>query len=160
MRRLNEHRIRQLFYVGLFFKGLDGVLECAGGIVLAFISTNAIVTLSNQLTQSELIEDPHDFIATYLVHFASTFSVSSQHFFAFYLFIHGAIKVGLVAGLLLDKLWAYPVALVLMGLFDAYQLYRISYTHSLGLAVLTVLDVIIIVLIWHEWGVTRRRRGA
>ncbi|ESX08039.1 hypothetical protein X766_34440 [Mesorhizobium sp. LSJC255A00] len=41
-----------------------------------------------------------------------------------------------------------------------YQVYRYSYTYSPGLLVLTVFDAVVMVLIWHEWGVMRRHRLA
>ena len=43
-----------------------------------------------------------------------------------------------------------------MSLFVLYQLYRFSYTHGFGLIVLTVFDVIVMILIWHEYGLMRR----
>ena len=43
-----------------------------------------------------------------------------------------------------------------MGLFVLYQLYRYSYTQSFGLIVLTVFDIFVIILIWHEWRILRR----
>jgi hypothetical protein len=42
------------------------------------------------------------------------------------------------------------------GLFIVYQLYRFSYTHGFGLIVLTVFDVFVIGLIWHEYRLVRR----
>jgi len=43
-----------------------------------------------------------------------------------------------------------------MSLFIFYQLYRFFYTPSLGLIVLTVFDLIVMVLIWHEYRLSRR----
>jgi uncharacterized membrane protein len=58
--------------------------------------------------------------------------------------------------LIRNKLWAYPASLLVLGLFSAYQLYRFSYTHSVGLIVLTVFDVIVMELIWHEYRLVSR----
>lgn len=66
------------------------------------------------------------------------------------------VKLLLVIGLLRNKLWSYPVSLVVLGLFITYQLYRFSYTHGAGLIVLTVFDIVIMGLIWHEYGLVRR----
>lgn len=62
----------------------------------------------------------------------------------------------LVAGLLREKLWAYPASIVVFGLFIFYQLARFRYTHSVELLLLTVLDVIIILLTWHEYRFLKR----
>jgi uncharacterized membrane protein len=51
---------------------------------------------------------------------------------------------------------AYPASLVALALFIAYQIYRFSYTQSAGLIALTVFDVIVMGLIWHEYRLVRR----
>jgi uncharacterized membrane protein len=155
---MNERRIHQMFEVSVLLKGAHALIECMGGLSLAFVSTGAIAALVNTLTQEELIEDPHDFVATHLLVLAQNFSVSSQHFYAFYLLSHGLVKIFLVIGLLANKLWSYPASLAVMSLFILYQLYRFFYTRSLGLIVLTVFDLIVMVLIWHEYRLLRRHR--
>ena len=66
----------------------------------------------------------------------------------------------LVIGLLKNKLWAYPASLIALGLFVLYQLYRFSYTHGAGLIVLTVFDLLVMSLIWHEYRLVRRHLSA
>ena len=153
---MNERRIHQIFQISVLLKGAHALVECIGGLVLAFVSTSAITRLVNALTQEELLEDPNDFVAAHLLSLAQNFTVSTQRFYAFYLLSHGVIKAFLVIGLLRNKLWAYPVSLVVLGLFIVYQLYRYSYTHAFGLIVLTVFDVFVIGLIWHEYRLVRR----
>ena len=153
---MNEHRIHQIFQFGLLLKGAHAVIECAGGIAVAVISTSTITNLVNTLTQEELIEDPKDWIATHLLTMAQNYSVQTKHFYAFYLLSHGIVKLLLVIGLLKGKLWSYPASLIVLGLFIAYQLYRFSYTHGAGLIVLTVFDLVVMWLIWHEYGLVRR----
>ena len=153
---MNERRIHQIFEISVLLKGAHALIECIGGLILVIMSTNVITSMVNVFTQEELIEDPNDFVATHLLSLAQNFTVSTQHFYAFYLLSHGLIKVLLVIGLLRNKLWAYPVSLVVLGLFIVYQLYRFSYTHGLGLIVLTVFDVMVMGLIWHEYRLVRR----
>ena len=43
-----------------------------------------------------------------------------------------------------------------MSLFIVYQLYRYVDTHAFDLVVLTVFDLIVIGLIWHEYRLMRR----
>ena len=139
---MNERRVHQIFEIGILLKGAHALIECIGGLVLAFVSTSAITGLVNALSQEELIEYPNDFIAAHLLSLAQNFTVSTQRFYAFYLLSHGVIKVFLVAGLRRNKLWAYSVSLVVLGLCIVCQLYRFSYTHGVGLIMLTVFDVI------------------
>src|SRR5712664_4878052 len=153
---MNARRIHQVFQLSVLLKGAHAAIECVGGIALALVSTSTIADLVNALTQEELIEDPKDFIATYLLTMARQFSVGMKHFYAFYLLSHGAVKLLLVIGLLRNKLWSYPASLMVLGLFIVYQLYRFSYTHGIGLIVLTVFDIFVIGLIWHEYRLVRR----
>ena len=152
---MNERRIHQAFQVSVLLKGAHALIECAGGISFALISTSTIRDLVNTLTQEELIEDPKDFFATHLLSMAQQFSVGTKQFYAFYLLSHGAVKLLLVAGLLRNKLWSYPASLVVLGLFVAYQLYRFSYTHGIGLIALTLFDIVVMGLIWHEYKLVR-----
>ena len=153
---MNERRIHQVFEVSILLKGAHALIECLGGLALAFVSTSTISAVVNMFTQEELIEDPHDLIATHLLAFSQNFSVSSKHFYAFYLLSHGAIKVLLVIGLLKGKLWSYPASIVVLGIFILYQIYRYIYTKSPGLVVLTVFDLFVLGLIWHEYRLVRR----
>jgi uncharacterized membrane protein len=156
---MNEQHIHRIFQVGIILKGLHARIECAGGVALYFISTESIVHWVDLLTQEELIEDPDDFVATHLLMVAQHLSVGTETFYAFYLLSHGLVNVALVIGLLRGRLWAYPVSLAVLVAFIAYQGYRYSYTHSIGLMVLTAFDIVIIWLIWHEWRLLRLRRA-
>ncbi|KAA3447042.1 DUF2127 domain-containing protein [Mesorhizobium sp. SARCC-RB16n] len=158
MRAVDEHRIHQIFEVGVWLKGAHALIECIGGALLYVVTTATIASWVNAFTQDELIEDPNDFIAGYLSQVAGHFSVASKEFYAFYLLSHGLIKLFLVVGLLRGKLWSYPASLMALGAFMIYQVYRYSYTHSAGLLVLTVFDAVVMVLIWHEWKVVRQHR--
>jgi uncharacterized membrane protein len=153
---MNERRIHQIFEVSILLKGAHAVIECLAGIAIAIVSTENVVEIANRLTQEELVEDPGDFIATRLVSLAQNFSIAEKNFYAVYLLSHGVVKLLLVAGLLRNKLWSYPASLVVLGLFIVYQLYRFSYTHSIGLIVLSVFDIVVMWLIWHEYSLLRR----
>ena len=153
---MNESRIHRIFQVSVLLKGAHALIECAGGIAIALVSTDTIAKIVNQLTQEELVQDPNDFIAMHLLALAKNFSVQTKHFYAYYLLSHGAVKLLLVAGLLRNKLWSYPASLIVMGLFVLYQCYRYTYTHGVGLIALTVFDILVMVLIWHEYRLMRR----
>ncbi len=156
---MNEQRIHRIFEVSVLLNGAHAVIECVGGLALAFVTTTSIAGWVNRLTQDELVEDPHDFIATHLLNMAQGFSVTTKNFYAFYLLSHGIVKLALVAGLLRNKLWAYPASLIVLALFIIYQIFRFYHAHSVGLVVLTVFDLIVMFLIWHEYGLIRRHRS-
>ena len=149
-------KLHKAFQISVFLKGGHAALELIGGVGLAFVSAGTITNLIVSLVQEELKEDPHDIIANYLFTFAQQLSVKSKTFAAFYLLSHGVVKLILVAELLRKKLWAYPASLVVLGVFIAYQAYRFTLTHSIGLIVLSMFDLLVIILIWHEYRVVRR----
>ncbi len=144
-----EKYIHKVFVWGILLKAFDGILEMLAGIALLFTGTltNIVVTL----IQHELLEDPNDFLALQFQHTLPTFLANSGFFASLYLLSHGIIKIVLVAGLLRDKLWAYPSAIVVFTLFIVYQIYRYTFTHSVFLLALTVLDFAVIWLTWHEY---------
>jgi uncharacterized membrane protein len=143
--------VHVLFEVGVLLKGIDGVLEIVGGVLLLVVDPNQLYHVVRLLTQHELSEDPHDLIATYLLHTAGHLSASTELFGALYLLWHGLVKAGLVAALLLRRRWAYPAAMIAFALFVLYQLYRYSNTHSFGLLLLSAVDVFVIALTWLEY---------
>ncbi len=156
--------LHRAFEAGMILKGLDGVLEIAGGMLLLFLSPQTIQHIVKVLTAHELSEDPHDLIARYLLHTAGHLTHGTTLFGAVYLLSHGVAKVVLVALVLRGKLWAYPWIIALLVAFIVYQVYRITAVHfSAGLTALTVFDVALVWLTWREYQSRRSRprvRGA
>jgi uncharacterized membrane protein len=157
--QVKEKKIREIFKISVFLKGLHALLELIGGFLLLFVKTSTITHFVISLTQEELTEDPDDLVANFLFQHAQNLSINSQRFAAFYLLSHGVIKLLLVAGLLRDKLWAYPSSMVVMGIFILYQMYRFTLTHSLGLVALSVFDVVLVWLVWHEYNLIKQQRN-
>jgi len=153
---VQEKRIHQIFAVSVSLKGLHALLEIVGGFALYFTSTATILGWISSYSQDQLSDDPNDWVATHLLRFGKTFSVAQHDFFAFYLLSHGFVKLLLVYGLLKEKLWAYPASFVVFGAFIAYQLYRYSFTHEIALIALSVFDLFVLALAWHEYQLLRR----
>jgi uncharacterized membrane protein len=148
----------RLFQIGIIGKGLDGAAELLGGILLLLTSADRLRHLAVVLTQGELSEDPHDLIATHLLHSAVSLTGGAVRFGAIYLLVHGAVKVVLVSALLVNKLWAYPWMIGFLSLFIGYQLYRIALQPSGGLTALTVFDALVLVLTVREYRRQRQHR--
>lgn len=138
--------IHLLFLTGVVIKAIDGVLEVIGGVLLVVTSSERIHHIVRLLTRQELSEDPGDLIANYLLRATHHLSLATKNFAAAYLLVHGIIKIGLVAGLLLRRHRAYPAAIVAFFLFVIYQLYRYTDTGSPNLLALSALDVFVIIL--------------
>ncbi|GAA4026747.1 DUF2127 domain-containing protein [Arthrobacter methylotrophus] len=145
------------FRVSLILKGLDGVLELIGGILLLLVTPQQIGDLARFLTQHELAQDPHDFVANSLLHVTSNLSGSATLFGAIYLLLHGLVKIVLVWAVLKDKLWAYPWMIAFLLVFIIYQAYRILVVFSWGLILLTAFDIFIVWITGREYRIHRAR---
>ena len=146
-----EEKIHLAFEISLLLKALFALGQIIGGIVALFVTKDFLLKTVSVLTQEELAEDPRDLIANYLLHSAQNLSIGTQLFVTLYLLGHGSIKLWLIIGLLRQKLWYYPTAILVFGLFIVYQLYRFNFTHSVWLLLITLVDVIVIALTWHEY---------
>jgi uncharacterized membrane protein len=145
------------FDVTLLVKGLDGVFELIGGVLLLIISPDAINSFVRWLTLNELSLNPHDFVARHLLHFTGNLH-ATQAFGAAYLLVHGVAKLVVVGGLYRRARWSYPVAFVFLGGFGIYQIYRLWLVHfSFLLLALTLFDAVILALTIVEF---RRMRAA
>ncbi len=149
--RTSPTLVHRAFALGILAKGLNGGVELIAGGLLFLVRPATISQMLLFLTQHELIEDPHDLIANYLVTVAGHFSADTQWFGAMYLLSHGVIKVGLVLALWQRRLWAYPTAIIFFLLFIVYQVYRYTYAPSPWLILLTVLDLAVVLLTWLEY---------
>lgn len=139
------------YEIGIIIKGIDGTLELLGGILVLALSPHTITGITAFLTEDALRENPHNFIALRVQHAGHHLASGHTVFAAAFLLTHGLVKVVLVTCLLLNKLWAYPWALVVLSFFLVYQVYLLITAPTFGMAFLTVLDVIIIFLVYREW---------
>jgi uncharacterized membrane protein len=141
----------RIFEIGIILKGLDGLLETIGGLLLFAVTPATIDQLAARLTQHELSEDSNDFIARHLLRSAHGLTGSAVTFAAVYLLLHGIIKIVLVVALLRNQAWAYPAMIAFLLVFIVYQLYRLLLSPTFGLTVLTIFDAFIVWLTWREW---------
>ena len=139
------------FEFGIISKGLNAILEIIAGTLLLFLSNEKIVQIVVALTSEELSQDPRDYLARFFIKTAQNLSVDSRLFGSMYLLSHGIIKIGLVLALYKRKIWAYPLAITVFGLFIIYQIYKFTYSHSLWLIIFSILDIIVIIATWFEY---------
>ena len=142
-----QTRLHQLFVVSVALKGLHALVELAGGVALYLFSTDAIVRWLWEAGRS------NDWVAR----FAHSFSRPEHELYAFYLVSHGIVNGVIVAGLLWRKRWSYQATFVVLTLFIAYQLYRYSYTHDIGLIAISIIDLIVMALAWNEYRLFKHR---
>lgn len=148
--------LEKVFEGGIIIKGITGLFEFLSGLLLFFVSPATMHRFIAFVTQRELLEDPHDKIANFLVHSTQHIGTGSKTFLIIYLWIHAIIKLIAVIGILKNQLWAYPFSLITLGLLMLYQLYTVFFVKpSVGMILLTIFDVFILWLIWREYGKVR-----
>ena len=146
-----EKYIHEIFDITLVLKGIHALIEIISAVFVYFISQQFVSNVVIWMTKEELLEDPRDLFSNYLIKFAGSFSLSSQHFVAFYLLSHGIIKMILVVELFKERLWAYPTSIAVFSMFIIYQIYRFTIMQSVWLIFFTILDLAVIFLTIHEY---------
>lgn len=141
----------RLFKVALALKGIDGAIELIGAIVLLIIPTGTVQTLVNDVLARDLLGPSDGSLARHFVSGTAEFASGNRTFAVLYLGLHGVVKLALVVAMLRRIRPAYPVAVVVLGAFVVYEIYRATQTGSVLLPFLATLDIAIIVLIIREF---------
>jgi uncharacterized membrane protein len=126
-------------------------MDILAGISAYFVTQQFLFKLVERLMRTELLDNPNDVIASFLLTSVDHFSLSTRNFTAAYLLSHGVIKLWLIIGLLRGKLRYYPLAIAVFGAFIVYQLYRFTLSQSPWLVLITVVDLVVIALTWQEY---------
>lgn len=148
--------MHQVFELGLLAKGIFAASELVSGLLIWLIPVDGVVQIVRMLTRHELAADPTDRVANWLLRMADGYSVHAQHFWALYLIVHALAKLTVVAGLALNIIWAYPASIVVLVGFIAYQGQQYVLNHDPVMIALTLFDLVMIWLIWHEYRQLKR----
>ncbi len=148
MKTMSEHTYHLLFRIGIIVKAAATVFELAGGAVLWFTANTALNGAILFLTGDELIE--HGLFRAV--------TPEAQHLWALLLLGHGVVKLFLVIGLLKERLWSYPSSAAVFTMFVIYQIYETLVAPSLFIDALTAFDIVLILLILHEYRYRLRHR--
>jgi uncharacterized membrane protein len=151
VKETRERVLDLVFLVGVLFKGIDGLVELIGGLVLLIATPVQLLGAARALTAEELAEDPNDIIANLILHGAQHLESATVLFVAIYLLLHGIVKLAIVAALLLGTRRVYPWAIAALLLFLVFQIYELFVAPSWTVVLLTIFDAIIILLTWREW---------
>lgn len=143
--------IDKAFEIVILAKSFFGVIEILTGIILAISGRLNMNTLIVNLAKQEILEDPRDFLANYLISALNNFSAGMYLFAVIYITFHGVVNIFLAVSLAKNKIWAYPCAISAFGIFIIYQIYKYFHTYSNLLLVLIILDIIIVVIIYLEY---------
>lgn len=130
---------------------VNGVLELGGGLFLSLLSAEDVKRLIEVLLQGELLNDPQDAVATFLLRSSTHITPAVQHGVSVYLLSHGIVKMVLIFSMWKKRPWSYPVFIVLLSLLCLYQMYHFVLSHSILLLVITIYDLFIVWFAWKEY---------
>jgi uncharacterized membrane protein len=142
----------QLYLVTIAIKGIDGAIELVAGILLLVIPRQLHELLS--AASGEAFEHSSAFmqyVAVNIAHIDAGLASGGRFIVILFLLTHGIVKIALVWALWKKLLWAYPYALAVLGGFFVYQLYLSVHQPSFGMILFTILDGLIIWIVWNEW---------
>ena len=148
----SERELRELFDVGLLFKAAGGVFEILGGILIGVVPREFVARVADLVTAGELAGDPDDFVATHIRSFAHLYALHAHDLLAIVLALDGVVKVAVVALVLAGYRFALPLLVAALGVLGSYEAYRAITTGNVLLAAAVVLDVLLIFLARHEYG--------
>lgn len=149
-----------LFEASLILKGMFAAAESLGGLGLLLTPNISIINFVGWLTSYDLAQEPDADMAQWVQHLTQSFPIQVQHFYAFYLLGHGAVKFVMVIMLARRILWAYPGAMALLAGFVIYQMTEFVTRGSYTFLLLSVFDTVMIVLVFREWNVLKMVRAA
>lgn len=155
-----EAIISRVFRYSLILKAAHSVVELIAGVMLHVTSSDAILRVARALTRHELLEHPDDLVARTLLRAAESFSIDQKTTATIYLLSHGVVEFFLVVMILRNRIWAYPFYMVALGFLILYQCYQLTLGFWPLLALLTLWDVVVVGLTWHEFRVRRSIAGA
>ena len=157
MQSIPEKTYFALFRVSIVAKVFFSVGEILAGLAFTFLSYDAMRSFILPLFGDELVESSRDVLWTYVVQEIQKFQATPQAAWAAIFISHGVVNLLLLIGLWRNKLWVYPLAVVVFSFFMIYQFYQLTFTPSLVLWIVTIIDIAVIALIAHEYRYRSRR---
>lgn len=141
-----------VYKISVGIKGFDGLTELVTGLAL-WVSPTLVHSVLGAVVGEAGEGDSKilHFIADTVAHVDSDLAKSGLAFLILFLIIHGLVKLVLVYCLLKEIVRAYPVALAILVVFLVYQAYVLIINPSIGMAFFTILDAIIIWIVWDEY---------
>ncbi len=147
-----EKTYHRLFEWGVWIKTIIAIGETVIGVLLYALSTATLNALLYHLLGGEVTEMPRDTLIALLLRGFGGITGTAQSFWAFIFLTHGVVKLALLVGLIKNKLWAYPASAIVFSLLAIYQIYTLATgSPDILLELITALDVVVIILILHEY---------
>ena len=150
-----EHEIEThlsiLFRVSMWWRIFYGFLRIILGTALLRMTGQTISDFVYSLLSHEITGKMTDVVLEKIYIFSEIHEITITYFIAFYFIFWGTVDIVLSLCLLNHIRKAFPIAMGLIVLFILYSIFRFTFTHSLVLAGVIILDFIILYLINDEY---------
>lgn len=149
-----------LFRASMWWRIFYGALRVALGVTLLKMIGARFSDIIYLLMSHEFTGKAGDAVLEQLYKLFETHQFTVTYFIAGYFLFWGSIEIVLSYCLLRHRLWAFPIALALIALFIIYSMFRYTYTHSLTLLGIIIIDIVIMYIIHREYRVLQRDPNA
>lgn len=146
------------YLVTVAIKGFDGLVELIAGVwlLIAPASLHAVLGVLFGEAAEHNGRFMH-FVAENIAHIDTSLTAGGILVVSLFLLTHGVVKLAMVYALLREILWAYPYALAVLTAFLVYQVYVFITHPGVGMALFSLLDAVIIFMVYGEWQKLKRK---
>ena len=144
-------RLHTALEISLAVKGLMALAEVVSGAALMAIGTGKVARFVDWMVNNDLTSDPTDVIGITVRHIATSLSLDTHNFFAWYLITQGMVKLLTIIALSRGERWFFPIGAAILSVFVGYQLIHIWMDFSGILLVLTLFDIVVVTLVMREY---------
>lgn len=132
--------MKRAFLITVAMNGLIGIGDIAAGFFFLFEGQIGALVLNTHYAFTSSL-------STALVHLAAQNQAAGMLYF----FSHGIVKLFLVWGLLTQRLWAYPSAIIFLSGFGIYQIFTLFLAFSWFTLLLLLVNSLTVFFIAREY---------
>lgn len=144
-----------LFKLSMWWRIFYGFLRLILGTTLLKITGQPLSEFMFSLMSHELTGQKTDIILEKLYTLTETHDITITYFIAFYFLFWGTVDIILSFCLLRHIKRAFPLAMLIIAVFILYGMFRFTVTHSLILALVIGIDLVILYLINEEYSMLK-----
>jgi len=138
--------IDRLYFINLLIKAFYGISEIILSIIVLIFDSSSITGSIKYIYNSELIEDPHDPVANYLLSLSKSLTGTIRIYVFIFFILHAAANLFVVWALVKKRIWAYYSAMCVLGGTITYQIFLLFGSQSILIIIAIVVDVLVFFL--------------
>ncbi len=145
----------RLYIFSMWWRIGYGFLRVLFGVAILQVVGTPLIEVFKIVMRHELVQDHSDRLYHVVNHALVQHPLYVTYFLAIYFIFWGTLDIVLSYNLLRGRQWAFPVSLICIAGFIAYEMVRFTHTHSHILLGVVMIDLVIFALIYNEY---RKRR--